>query len=330
MTSAPFFSVIIPTVNRAALVRRAIDSILAQEFRDFEIVVVDSASTDATRQVVRESTARDPRVHLVCEETRRGVCPARNIGVDHARGEWVIFLDSDDELAGPQTMTAIRARIAESGGEADYFRFMCRWDDGSTSPVPPLRDEIWDYAGYLRFLDGSADGGRVETLYCARRSTFGVVRYPEDRSYETLYNLELAQRFRTRACSDVARRYHTDADDQNSFAPNPQHWLRVAPDVARSLNTVVERHGAAMRKHAPRAYAELLRSAAKFNFLAGDRRRGVRLLLRFWRRQPALPLSWGIFALGILGPRAMAWADARRFAMHRRRIAADAPVENIS
>ena len=50
----PFFSVIVPTVNREALLPRALDSVLTQDFDDYEIVVVDSASTDRTREVVRE------------------------------------------------------------------------------------------------------------------------------------------------------------------------------------------------------------------------------------------------------------------------------------
>ena len=319
--SAPFFTVIIPVYNRVDLVRRAMESVLAQDDGDFEIVVVDSGSTDGTRELLRDYAARDGRVRLVFEEARRGVCPARNLGVDHARAEWLVMLDSDDELAGPQTLRMIRARVEKWGSEVAKFRFMCVWDDGSLSPQPPLRDETWDYVGFVRFLDDTAEGGRVETLSCVRRSTFAEVRYPEDRSYETLYNFEFAQRFRTRACSDVARRYHTDAADQNSFAPNPQHWLRVAPDHARSLNAVVERHGAALARHGPHAYGELLRSAAKFNFLAGDRATAVRLLLRFWRRRPFMPLSWGVAVLGMLGPRPLAWADARRFAMHQRKVA---------
>ena len=84
--------------------------------------------------------------------------------------------------------------------------------------------------------------------------------------------------------------------------PNPRHWLRVAPDVARSLDEVVDRHGEAISRVAPRAWRDTLRAAAKFNFLRGSRRRGMSLLRRLWIQQPLTPLSWVIWFFGMLGP----------------------------
>lgn len=311
----PFFSIITPTYNRADLVRRAIDSALAQDDRDWELIVIDSASTDGTRDVVRQYAARDPRIRLVCEEARRGVCPARNVGIDASSGEWIVPLDSDDELP-PDTLSLFRRKIAEQP-DVDQHRFNCRWDDGSLSPRPPLTEEVWDYEGYLRFVDRSAVGGSGETMACVRASTFRTVRYPEDRSYENLYHLEFAKLFRTASHPEVARLYHTDAADQNSFVPNPSHWLRVSPDHARTLAKMFERHGDAIRRVAPHAYRAQLGSAAKFHFLAGDRKGAVKLLLKLWRVAPLSPRSWGIFTIGMFGRRAMAWADALRAYIRR-------------
>ena len=88
----PRVSVIIPTYNRAALVREAVASVLAQTYRDFEVVVVDDGSTDGTGAALAD--CREIRVH--CHWRRRGVAAARNTGVAAARGEWLAFLDSDD------------------------------------------------------------------------------------------------------------------------------------------------------------------------------------------------------------------------------------------
>ncbi|WP_435552238.1 glycosyltransferase family 2 protein [Natrinema sp. CGMCC1.2065] len=88
-------SVIIPTYNRAATLPRAIDSALAQTIDDLEVVVVDDGSTDDTESVLAEY--EDPRVRPVIHATNRGANVARNTGLDHARGEYVAFLDSDDE-----------------------------------------------------------------------------------------------------------------------------------------------------------------------------------------------------------------------------------------
>jgi glycosyltransferase involved in cell wall biosynthesis len=89
---APLVSVIIPTYNRAGLVRQAVASVKAQTFRDFEIVVVDDGGTDGTYEVL----SADRELRVLRHPGRRGVAAARNTGAAAARGEWLAFLDSDD------------------------------------------------------------------------------------------------------------------------------------------------------------------------------------------------------------------------------------------
>ncbi len=90
--SVPLVSVIIPTYNRAETVRRAVDSVLAQTFRDFELIVVDDGSTDNTPQVLE---AYGRKVIPVRQE-RAGVSAARNRGIARSSGALLAFLDSDD------------------------------------------------------------------------------------------------------------------------------------------------------------------------------------------------------------------------------------------
>ena len=90
-------SVIIPAYNAASLVHGAIDSVLAQTIQDFEIIVVDDGSKDATRAAV-EPYRSDPRVHYMYQENR-GLPGARNAGAKASRGEYLAFLDADDFLA---------------------------------------------------------------------------------------------------------------------------------------------------------------------------------------------------------------------------------------
>lgn len=92
----PRFSIIVPTYNRAHLLPRCLNSVLAQTFTDFEIIVADDGSTDATRDVVRALACLDARVNYVHQENK-GAGEARNLGADRAKGQYLTFLDSDDE-----------------------------------------------------------------------------------------------------------------------------------------------------------------------------------------------------------------------------------------
>lgn len=95
----PFFSVIIPTYNRAHTIERAISSVFAQNFDDYELIIVDDGSTDRTQEVLTFFAKNKPNnvfVKLLRTENK-GVSAARNHGVNYASGTWLSFLDSDDE-----------------------------------------------------------------------------------------------------------------------------------------------------------------------------------------------------------------------------------------
>lgn len=95
----PAFSIVIPTHNRCALTKRAIESVLAsRHVEDIEIIVVDDASTDATHETLRDVYAHDARVRIVRLESGEGPSGARNHGLPLARGSFILFLDSDDTL----------------------------------------------------------------------------------------------------------------------------------------------------------------------------------------------------------------------------------------
>ena len=107
----PTVSVILCTYNRREVVGRAIRSVLAQTFAEFELLVIDDGSTDGTAEVVLAFAARDPRI-VYERHANRGLAAARNAGLALARGEWVTFLDSDDAYA-PDHL-AVRIALVEA------------------------------------------------------------------------------------------------------------------------------------------------------------------------------------------------------------------------
>ncbi|MPY20323.1 glycosyltransferase family 2 protein [Paenibacillus glucanolyticus] len=90
-------SIVMPTYNRAHIISGAIESILSQSYGNWELIVVDDRSTDHTKEAIREWASRDARIRYVCNEREKGPGGARNTGMLAARGEYLAFLDSDDE-----------------------------------------------------------------------------------------------------------------------------------------------------------------------------------------------------------------------------------------
>lgn len=91
----PIVSVVIPTYNRYGVLANSIESVLAQTYKDFELIVVDDGSTDDTSDLMKKYLV-DERVRYIQLEKNAGVSNARNVGVENARGEWIAFQDSDD------------------------------------------------------------------------------------------------------------------------------------------------------------------------------------------------------------------------------------------
>ncbi len=90
-------SVIIPTYNRAQFIGRAINSVLCQSYQKLEVIVVDDASTDDTVVEVAALQRRDLRIQYLRHKINRGAQAARNTGIQAAQGEFIAFLDSDNE-----------------------------------------------------------------------------------------------------------------------------------------------------------------------------------------------------------------------------------------
>lgn len=95
LPTSPTVSVVIPTYNRAGTLRRAIQSVLTQSYRDIELIVVDDASTDASAEILAQID--DPRMRVITHPQNKGFGGALNTGARAAKGSYIAFQDSDDE-----------------------------------------------------------------------------------------------------------------------------------------------------------------------------------------------------------------------------------------
>lgn len=110
----PRFSVIVPAYQVQAYLHACLESVLAQSYPDFEVIVVDDCSPDACGVIADEFAALDPRVRVVRLPRNEGLGPARNAGMERARGDYLVFLDGDDTLT-PHALRGIADRIKETG-----------------------------------------------------------------------------------------------------------------------------------------------------------------------------------------------------------------------
>jgi glycosyltransferase involved in cell wall biosynthesis len=97
MNEKPFFSIIIPTYNRGYIISKAIESVLKQNFKDWEIIIVDDGSTDNTKEIIKKYLI-DNRIFYFKFKENKGVNAAKNFGILRAKGNYILNLDSDNQF----------------------------------------------------------------------------------------------------------------------------------------------------------------------------------------------------------------------------------------
>lgn len=171
------FSVIIPTHNGARFLERAVRSVLNQSASDYEVIIVDDGSTDATPALIEELVGQAAGTVHALRQDNRGPGAARNHGVGVASGRYLLFLDDDDELL-PDAL-ALFARAIEQGPPADFLwaGHYSRDEEGRVKKHgrrPFSGDNLVNFRDYIRGRFGLSQGEGV-----MRREIFGRLRYPE-------------------------------------------------------------------------------------------------------------------------------------------------------
>jgi glycosyltransferase involved in cell wall biosynthesis len=173
--SEPLVSVVIPVYNRAHLIGRAIGSVLAQTYPNFEIVVVDDASTDDLAGAL--SRIAHPRIRRVVRPSNRGAAAARNTGVAAAVGEYVAFLDSDD-LWYPQKLAVQVAAMRDQ--PRDVAGTVCAYDCVKAGHPPRCIVPGWTSLTFARTQLLGCTCGPGTTMLCRRVIFAEIGPYDEE------------------------------------------------------------------------------------------------------------------------------------------------------
>lgn len=127
-----------PTMNRALLLPRSIGSVLSQSFTDYEFIIIDDGSTDATKQVVEEYIKKDPRIRYIRYEKNQGIPTVRNRGIAEAKGTYIAWQDDDDEwLPGKLEKTVKKMDELPSDYGIVYSAFWRIRPNGEKMYFPP-------------------------------------------------------------------------------------------------------------------------------------------------------------------------------------------------
>ena len=239
MMSLVAVSIIMPCYNAEHYLEAVTEGLRAQPFENWELIAVDDASTDGTAELLERLTQQDARVKPIRHDHNRGAAAARNTGLAHARGEFVWFLDPDDDFEPallPEALGALK------NSDADVAVFGCREETyDAAGALRTTRDVLPPASGVLAGdeLHRSILDLEESTLYgyawnkVYRREAIGSVRFPDVMLAEDLlFNVEVFDHVE-RAVFIQKPLYHykkrlranlTNRFDKNYYA---EHRMRV-------------------------------------------------------------------------------------------------------
>lgn len=181
-------SIVIPVYNTGNTLERCVESVLGQNYDDYELILVDDGSTDNSPSLCDLYAVGRPFVNVI-HQRNRGLSAARNAGIDAARGEYITFLDSDDLMAD-YTLAVLMTRL---GAHPDYdileYPVWWHWGEADQRLLTFGVREYHDMRSY--WLDGEAYTHAYAWNKIYRRELFDGIRYPVGRVFEDVQTLPL-------------------------------------------------------------------------------------------------------------------------------------------
>jgi glycosyltransferase involved in cell wall biosynthesis len=273
--ATPLVSVVVPTFNSAATLPRAVASVARQTLRDWELIVVDDGSTDATRTVLEVWAQRlGERLRRV-RTANRGPGAARNTGIDLARGRYVAFLDADDEFLPEKLARQVKLFEAEPALGLVFcdYAFVdtrgVRHASVFDELIPFVREIPSHAAGYAGHVCAPAVRDWMTGRYLVstitgvvRRAVLGDdVRFPPALRYceEWLFFLEVCRRTRVGYIdAPLALHHHTRGSvSRTSVMRNLEHRIRALNTVRRRAFEASPRARRALRDQLAESHRQL-------------------------------------------------------------------------
>ena len=274
-------SVVIPTYNRANLLPRAVNSVLAQTYQDYEIIIVDDCSSDNTQAVI--SNFDDSRIHSLRHERNKGASAARNTGIGYARGEYIAFLDDDDEWLPINLEDQVRLLDLSPHSVGLTYGWMDTVEDSSGRIMPGSRDTI---SGDV-FEDALGLNFPPTPALLVRSSVVREVGGFDERL--TIYEdpdffLRISQRYEVSVLPEVIAKRHVE-HGKDRLSDNTPEMLSTSSEI---LKAYMAGYSSELR-HRPQAHSAVLRHFATVEMMRGDRMAAVSAFLTSVKLNPVNP-----------------------------------------
>ena len=278
-SATPKVSVIIPTYNRADLLPRAVDSVLSQTYDDYEIIIVDDHSSDNTQDVIAKFS--DSRLRSIRHRTNRRQSAAINTGIANAGGEYIAFLDDDDEWL-PNKLEGQVAILDSSPANVGLVYCWMDMIEDSTGSVSPASRGISEGNVFDDTLALNIPGPTV-TLMVRSSIAREVGGFNENltRYNDADFICRVTQRSHVSVLPEVAVMSHFDHEYEQMGHETPQN-LAVSADFIRAHTLRFQDE----LKDRPRPRATLLRRLAGLEMTLGNRRSAFAALAAALRLDP--------------------------------------------
>ena len=186
----PEISVIVPVYNVERYLTRCIDSILAQTYQNFELILVDDGSTDGSGTLCDSYMKKDSRIKVI-HKKNGGLSDARNSGIDAAEGEFLSFIDSDDWVR-PDFLNILHGNAVQYGADASVVNLHKEYDDGRIEKLNRVSEELLSREEALQNLYRIGIYINVACNKLYKSALFSDIRYPVGKLHEdgfTTYKL---------------------------------------------------------------------------------------------------------------------------------------------
>lgn len=314
------YSVIIPVYNAAGTLRRCLDSLVRQQFSDYELLLINDGSTDGSDAICREYASTYPCVRYFAKENS-GVSSARNLGLEQAKGEYILFVDSDDYVL--QDYFALLSHTLESNavdllmfGYRNFGGVSTEWGAGEfyENTEVGVAEQISSAMQQYLFSSLCSKVFKRQIIEQHNIRFANDLAIGEDQTFIFTYSLHI------RAIASIeARLYNVDVSNGNSLS------RKARPYLTEQLMEVNRRMYAAYRatEHSPEAakhyeaalswmtYRSVYSSCKellKFDFSVKRRRQEIREICELYRAERIKPFGWKCHLIALPVQLGWSWA----------------------